>query len=83
MCCNIHLIIWNACPGCKSLSSLTQLLRDIPTGVMTKAPQVMNELNLVEDFPVDNITNKSKGNTSKGDGLYYDNHGQQFDIKIL
>ena len=30
--------------------------RDIPAGVMTDALQVMNELNLVEDFPVDNIT---------------------------
>lgn len=30
--------------------------RDIPAGVMTDALQVMNELNLVKDFPVDNIT---------------------------
>ena len=30
--------------------------RDIPAGVMTDALQVMNELNLVEDFPVDNVT---------------------------
>lgn len=30
--------------------------RDIPAGVITDALQVMNELNLVEDFPVDNIT---------------------------
>ena len=30
--------------------------RDIPAGVMTDALQVMNELKLVEDFPVDNIT---------------------------
>lgn len=30
--------------------------RDIPAGVMTEALQVMNEVNLVEDFPVDNIT---------------------------
>jgi len=30
--------------------------RDIPAGVMTEALQVMNELNLVEDFPVDNVT---------------------------
>ena len=30
--------------------------RDIPARVMTKALQIMNELNLTEDFPVDNIT---------------------------
>lgn len=30
--------------------------RDIPQGVMTDALQVMNELNLKEDFPADNIT---------------------------
>lgn len=30
--------------------------RDIPQGVMTDALQVMNELNLEEDFPADNIT---------------------------
>lgn len=30
--------------------------RDIPAGFMTDALQVMNELNLVEDFPVDNVT---------------------------
>ena len=30
--------------------------RDVPAGVMTEALQAMNELKLVEDFPVDNIT---------------------------
>ena len=30
--------------------------RDIPAGVMTEALEVMNELNLVEEFMVDNIT---------------------------
>ncbi len=30
--------------------------RDIPAGVMTAALQALNELNLTEDFPVDNIT---------------------------
>ena len=35
---------------------LTVANRDIPAGVMTDALQVMNELNLVEDFPVDNVT---------------------------
>ena len=41
--------------GCKSGHG-TVANRDIPTGVMTEALQVMNELKLVEDFPVDNIT---------------------------
>ena len=35
---------------------LTVANRDIPAGVMTDALQVMNELKLVEDFPVDNVT---------------------------
>ena len=35
---------------------LTVANRDVPAGVMTDALQVMNELNLVEDFPVDNVT---------------------------
>lgn len=35
---------------------LTVANRDIPAGVSAAALQVMNELNLVEDFPVDNIT---------------------------
>ena len=35
---------------------LTVANRDVPSGVMTVALQVMNELKLVEDFPVDNIT---------------------------
>lgn len=52
----------NACPGCTKKDKkpfqphATVANRDIPTGVMTKALQIMNELNLVEDFPVDNIT---------------------------
>ena len=41
--------------GCKSGHG-TVANRDVPAGVMTKALQVMNELKLVEDFPVDNIT---------------------------
>jgi len=54
--------IVNACPGCIRKDKkpfqphATISNRDIPTGVMTKVLQVMNELNLVEDFPVDNIT---------------------------
>ena len=52
----------NACPCCTKKDRrpfqphATVSNRDIPTGVMTKALQIMNELNLVEDFPVDNIT---------------------------
>ena len=51
-----------AAPGCtkkdrKSFQGhISVSNRDIPAGVMTDALQVMNELNLVEDFPVDNIT---------------------------
>lgn len=35
---------------------LTVANRDIPEGVSTKALEVLNQLNLIEDFPVDNIT---------------------------
>ncbi len=35
---------------------LTVANRDIPEGVSNEALEVMNELNLKEDFPVDNIT---------------------------
>lgn len=35
---------------------LTVANRDIPEGVSSEALEVMNELNLKEDFPVDNIT---------------------------
>ena len=54
--------ILNACPGCAKKDKkpfqphATVANRDIPVGIMTKALQVMNELNLAEDFPVDNIT---------------------------
>ena len=54
--------ILNACPGYTKKDKkpvrphATVATRDIPTGIMTKALQVMNELNLAEDFPVDNIT---------------------------
>ena len=49
-------------PGCTKKDGrpfaphLTVANRDVPAGVMTDALQVMNELNLVEDFPVDNVT---------------------------
>ena len=54
--------ILNACPGCTKKDQrsfqphATVANRDIPAGVTTDALQVMNELNLVEDFPVNNIT---------------------------
>ena len=54
--------ILNACPVCTKKDKkpfqphATVANRDIPVGIMTKVLQVMNELNLVEDFPVDNIT---------------------------
>ena len=54
--------ILNACPGCTKKDKkpfqphATVANRDIPVGVMTKSLEVMNELNLAEDFPVDNIT---------------------------
>ncbi|MBP5695254.1 MAG: 2'-5' RNA ligase family protein [Treponema sp.] len=54
--------VLNACPGCTKkdqrpfLPHLTVANRDIPPGSITKALEVMNELDLVEDFPVDNIT---------------------------
>lgn len=52
----------NTCPGCTKKDKkpfqphATVANRDIPAGVMTKAIHVMNELNLAEDFLVDNIT---------------------------
>ena len=54
--------VLNACPGCTKKDQRpfqphgTVANRDISAGVMTEALQVMNELKLEEDFPVDNIT---------------------------
>ena len=54
--------VLNACPGCTKKDQrpfqphATVANRDIPAGVTTEALQVMNELNLIEDFTVDNIT---------------------------
>ena len=54
--------ILKTCPGCTKKDQRpfyphgTIANRDIPFGVMKKALETMNELNLVEDFPVDNIT---------------------------
>ncbi len=51
-----------AAPGCTKKDQrpftphLTVSNRDIPAGVTSNALEVMNELNLVEDFPVNNIT---------------------------
>ena len=67
--------IINTCPGCtkKDKKSFqphaTVANRDIPVGIMTKALQVMNELHLAEDFPVDNITIfERKGNRWEAKG---------------
>ena len=54
--------VLNACPSCTKKDArpfqphATVANRDIPAGVMTSALEVMNELELIEDFPVDNIT---------------------------
>ena len=54
--------ILNACLGCTKKDQrpfqphATVSNRDIPAGLMTEALRIMNELNLIEDFPVDNIT---------------------------
>ena len=54
--------VLNAFPGCTKKDQrpfqphLTVSNRDIPAGAMTKALEVMNGLNLAEDFLVDNIT---------------------------
>ncbi len=59
---SVYGAIVKAAPGCIKKDGrpfaphLTVANRDVPAGVMTDALQVMNELNLVEDFPVDNIT---------------------------
>ena len=50
------------CPGCTKKDKrpfqphATVANRDIPPGVTSDALVVLNELNLAEDFPVDNIT---------------------------
>lgn len=54
--------VLKAAPGCTKKDTrpfqphLTVANRDIPSGVSTDALKVMNELNLIEDFSVDNIT---------------------------
>ncbi|MGP1576729.1 MAG: 2'-5' RNA ligase family protein [Treponema sp.] len=55
-------VLLNVCPYCIKKDTrafqphATVSNRDIPAGVMTMALRMMNELNLVRDFPVDNIT---------------------------
>lgn len=54
--------VLNAAPGCTKKDQrpfqphLTVANRDIPAGASVNALKVLNEMNLVEDFPVDNIT---------------------------
>lgn len=54
--------VLTAAPGCTKKDGrpfqphLTVANRDIPEGVSRKVLAVMNELDLVEDFPVDNVT---------------------------
>lgn len=54
--------IFTACPGCIKSDKkpfrphATVANRDIPQGAIPDALKVLNELNLSEDFPVDNIT---------------------------
>ncbi|MBR6079716.1 MAG: 2'-5' RNA ligase family protein [Treponema sp.] len=54
--------ILNTCPGCakKDLRPFqphaTVANRDIPVGASATALEALNEMNLVEDFPVNNIT---------------------------
>ena len=58
----VYSAVIKAAPGCTKKDQrpfqphATVANRDIPAGVTTEALQVMNELNLIEDFPVDNIT---------------------------
>ena len=58
----VYSAVIKALPGCirKDNRPFTPHVsvsnRDIPEGVMTDALKIMNELDLVEDFPVDNIT---------------------------
>ena len=58
----VYSAVMKAAPGCIKKDSrpftphISVSNRDIPEGVMTDALKIMNELDLVEDFPVDNIT---------------------------
>ena len=54
--------IFTACPGCIKSDKkpfrphATVANRDIPHGAIPDALKVLNELNLIKSFPVDNIT---------------------------
>lgn len=54
--------ILEACPGCTKKDSrpfqphATVANRDIPSGVSVEALQVLNGMNLIEDFPVESIS---------------------------
>lgn len=54
--------ILNTCPGCTKKDMrpfqphATVANRDIPVGASATALEALNEMNLVEDFPVNNIT---------------------------
>ena len=58
----VYYALIKAAPGCTKKDQrpftphLTVSNRDIPAGVTKDAIEVMNELNLVETFPVNNIT---------------------------
>ena len=58
----VYTAVIKAAPGCTKKDQrpftphLTVSNRDIPAGVIKDAIEVMNELNLVETFPVNNIT---------------------------
>ncbi len=58
----VYSAVIKAAPGCTKKDQrpftphLTVSNRDIPTGVTKDAIEVMNELNLVETFPVNNVT---------------------------
>ena len=61
--------VLKAAPGCTKKDQrpfqphLTVANRDIPAGVSADALEVMNELNLVEDFLVDNMCRYLEANT--------------------
>lgn len=58
----VYSAVMKTAPGCIKKDGrpfqphLTVSNRDIPAGVINEALKVMNELNLIEDFSVDNIT---------------------------
>jgi len=71
--------VLNAAPGCTKKDKrpfqphLTVANRDIPAGVSAEALTALNELKLVEDFPVDNITifERNGGKWNAAEMLYF------------